>query len=739
MPGSSRLIVVSNRLPVRMEAADGELQVFDSSGGLASTIRSLQGEMKMLWLGWPGLSIDDPQTQARISQVLKNDHGCSPVFIPQALFERYYNGFSNGLLWPLFHYLPQYAHFQQQDWEAYQQVNRLFAEQVIAVAAPGDTIWIHDYHLLLVPGLIRQALPEARIGFFLHIPFPSYEIYRTLPWRLELLQGLVGADLIGFHSYGYARHLHSSLLRLMGLENVFGKVEVEDRILRIEIFPLGIDVDHFASAVSNPAVQREIARISQAAEGGKVILSVDRLDFTKGIVDRLLAYELFLELHPQWHGKVTLISLIVPSRTEISGYQQLKRQVDEIIGRINGRFTRTGWTPVWYLYRSVPFDELAALYQRSDVALVTPLRDGMNLVAKEYLASHPDGSGVLILSETAGAARELGEALVVNPFDQLSLVAAMRTALEMPLSEQRQRNLPMLERLRRYDNRFWARDFLGQLERAVSNRGDRRVKKLSSQRMTRLEEAYLKSQRRLLFLDYDGTLVGFSNEPEEAVPDGELLALVDGLAACPENTVVIISGRDQQFLERWMGSSGADLAAEHGAKYRRANASSWQAAPLADPAGWKGKIRHLMETHADRTPGAFVEEKDYALAWHYRRSEPELGTLRGRELLTELESYVANTPLIVMYSNKVIEVKDSGTSKGHAAQRWLSELQPVDFVLAMGDDVTDEDLFFALPPESWSIKVGTAGHSHARFYIQSVDEARQLLRRLLSLEGDPQA
>ncbi|MCJ7823490.1 MAG: bifunctional alpha,alpha-trehalose-phosphate synthase (UDP-forming)/trehalose-phosphatase, partial [Anaerolineales bacterium] len=455
-----RLIVVSNRLPVTVKASDSGYSYAPSVGGLATTLNTLRSEMEMIWIGAPGLDIPDPQDQAVVRRELREQFDSIPVFLDAATFDAYYNGFSNGSLWPLFHYFPQYAHYDSDEWRAYQSINQNFCEASLQVAQPTDTIWVHDYHLMLLPAMLHKVLPDTTIGYFLHIPFPSYEIFRMLPWREEILQGLVGADLIGFHTYGYARHFLSSLLRLLGYEQDFGWVTLDDRRIKIDTFPLGVDLQRFEDARDSKASQSEVNDLRDQVGDRKVILSVDRLDFTKGILERLRAYESFLRDNPDWYGKVQLISLLVPSRTRVPEYRSLKRQVDELIGKVNGEFGQPGWTPITYLYRSVPFERLVSLYRIADVALVTPLRDGMNLVAKEYLASRPDGSGVLILSETAGAAEELGEAIIVNPHDEEEMVEGIHQALTMPLEEQKNRNLVMRRRLARYDTQRWAREFM---------------------------------------------------------------------------------------------------------------------------------------------------------------------------------------------------------------------------------------------------------------------------------------
>lgn len=726
-----RLVIISNRLPVSVEGEDGGFRYQPSAGGLATSLNALRDRMELVWLGWPGISVDKDHERESIKDHLETEFGCLPLFLPQETFDRYYYGFSNRTIWPLFHYFPQHAQYEAEEWKAYKAINTLFKEKVLEIIEPGDRLWIQDYHLMLLPGMIREEVPEAIIGFFLHIPFPSYELFRELPWRDEILEGLLGADLVGFHSFGYARHFLSALLRIKALEHDFGRVFVGERMVRIDTFPLGVDVEKFSSASEIPEVRDKYSDLYAAAEGRKVVLSVDRLDFTKGILERLNAFETFLETHEEWQGKVTLIALCVPSRTGVPEYRQLKRRIDEAVGRINGQFGRPGWTPIWYLYRLLPFEELVPLYQLADVALVTPLRDGMNLVAKEYLASHSDATGVLILSETAGSAEELGEALIINPHDQKAIVEALEKALRMPEAEQKARNAPMIRRLRRYNTARWADDFLSQLEKTRKSRGDLTPHRIDpAGGWGGLLEAYSQAKARLLLLDYDGTLVPLVPNPAAAEPDDQLIKLIRVLESSKNTDVVVVSGRDAPILDRWLSETGVEMVAEHGARYKTEEAGRWRESLEGLDGEWKEEIRPVMEMFVDRTPGAILEDKGGSLVWHYRRAEPGLGSLRAKELTDALEGYLTNTPLQIMQGNKVIEVKNSNVSKGQAISRWLSADPGYDFIMAVGDDVTDEDMFNAVPEGQWTIKVGYAGRSNARFYVTGPAEVRELLKDL---------
>ncbi len=732
---SNRVIIVSNRLPVTVSKREGRFHFSPSAGGLATGLASFYRDKGGVWLGWPGVSAESARGREEeiISHLAKLS--CRPVFLTQRQIENYYYGFSNKTLWPLFHYFLQYAVFEQRLWETYRRVNRLFCEAVAEVADRESTIWVHDYQLLLLPAMLRERLPEAKIGFFLHIPFPSFEIFRVLPWRAELLQGLLGADLIGFHTFDYARHFLSSVRRILGYEHNLGIISTERQVAKVDVFPMGIDFDRFAHSAELPEVRNEIRRIRRRIGERRVILSVDRLDYTKGIAQRLRAYDLLLERYPEYKEKVVLILVAVPSRTRVEHYMMLKREVDELIGRINGRHGVLGWTPIWYLYRSLPFATLAALYNLADIALVTPMRDGMNLIAKEYVATTPGDRGVLILSEMAGAAAEMGEAIIINPFDLQQMAEALREALEMPEEEQRERNRIMKERLRRYDVYRWAEEFMEKLAEIKEIQRDFVSRKLTPQARAALLEDFKHAQNAIEFLDYDGTLVPFAARPERARPDEELREILRNLASLPNNRVVIISGRPKETLERWFADLPVDLVAEHGV-WIKERGREWEMVEALSE-DWKEAIRPILESFADRTPGAFVEEKEYALVWHYRRADPELSNHRARELKDALLDITKNLDLLVLDGNKVLEVKPVNVNKGRAA-RYFLERGDYDFVLAVGDDWTDEDLFEAIPLYGYTLKVGF-GVSRARFNLDSYKDVRALLRDMVQVRQDRKA
>lgn len=728
-----RLLVVANRLPLNTTRKSGGLYFRPSPGGLAVGLSSLPESSERLWLGWPGVTNEKLKADEK-HQIIERlaRENCHPVFLSRRQMEGYYQGFCNETIWPLFHYFPKRTVFDTRFWKPYKQVNEIFRNEVMAVVRPGDSIWVHDYQLMLLPALLRKRLPDAQIGFFLHIPWPSFELFRLLPWREEILNGLLGADLIGFHTYDYVRHFFSSVSRLMGLEHTLGNVAFANRVIKVDAFPMGIDYQKYSQAIENPEVEKEAEKIRARIGGRKIILSIDRLDYSKGIVERLEAFDLFLSENPSYRGAVTLIMVAVPTRTGVEDYKKLRNRLEQLVGRVNGEYGTMGYIPVWYLYRSLPFEELTALYNASDVALVTPLRDGMNLIAKEFIAAKADKPGVLVISEMTGAACELGEALLVNSCDKAAIVKAIKTALEMPRSEQLERNKIMQERLQRYNVSRWCQDFLAALAEIKRTQQKMSANRLSDSMTEKLALDCHRSGSRLFLLDYDGTLVGFKGKPAEAGPDDEIIALLHRLSSDPRNTVVVISGRDKTTLERWLGQVGTALVAEHGG-WIRLRDREWHS-PAPSDMSWKSSIRTILDLYADRTPGSTVEEKDFSLVWHYRRAAPELAHVREQELRVALVNLTENLDVGVFEGNKILEVKSRGVNKGRAAEHWVAG-QKWDFILAVGDDYTDEEMFSVLPDNAYSIKVGFTA-SRARFNVDNVKEVRLLLKRLSGVLND---
>jgi trehalose 6-phosphate synthase/phosphatase len=460
---ADRLLIVSNRLPVTACVTIDGVRATESGGGLATGLRPWHERSRGVWLGWPGDVSAATAAQRRAFDDDLDTRGIVPVHLSAAQVDGYYHGFANGVLWPVFHSLVDRVPTHAAGWEAYREVNERFADAVAREYRRGDTIWIHDYQLMLVPALLRQRLPHARIGFFLHIPFPSSDVFRILPWRRELLRGLLGADLVGFHAGDYMRHFTASLRHIDGIEPDEDQVRAGGREVKLGVFPMGVDAAAFAALATDSAVLGQVEAIRRDAGGRRIVLGVDRLDYTKGIPQRLEALESLLARNPELRDEMRYIQIAVPSRGDVDAYQQFRRDVEERVGRINGAYGTLRSAPVHYLHRSVSPHELVALYRAADVMLVTPLRDGMNLVAKEFAASRVDDDGVLVLSEFAGASAELHGAMKVNPYDVDGVADTIRRALSMPAEERQVRMRSLRRRVSVHDVHRWADGFVGNL------------------------------------------------------------------------------------------------------------------------------------------------------------------------------------------------------------------------------------------------------------------------------------
>lgn len=715
------------------------MQLFQNSGGLVSAVLSLVKDQKEPTFSaaeriqWVGFSENTPE-ELEGQSLANDDFQAHPVFISDEVNENYYEGFCNNLIWPLCHYFPSLARFEEAYYDAYQVANRLFFDKVAEIIQPGDVVWVQDYQLMLLPDMIRQKFPENKIGFFFHIPFPSFELFRLLPvtWRKAIVDGILGADVVGFHTNDYVEYFLKAARLVSGYGNKLHYINMSNRIVKVDSFPISIDFHKFNDAFDEPevAAARNDARHSLKE---KIIFSVDRLDYSKGIIHRLRGYQRFLENCPEWHEKVSFVMVVVPSRDTIEQYQQMKSDIDQTVGRINADYGNIYWQPIIYQYRSMPYHELVGMYTASDVALITPVRDGMNLVCKEYVASRKDRQGVLILSEMAGAAAELGEALIINPLDQQDIADAIKTAFEMPIEEQTKRMDAMRERISDYDVFAWTNDFFTQMMMLEQEHERLRQVFLTNNGIDSIRKAYQSSTNRILFFDYDGTLAPIVPDPAKAIISEDVKKLIQDIAK--RDTVIIISGRDRHFLDQLFADMPVHIIAEHGALTRMKGTSEWLLNESYEE-NWKDSIRPIMQIYAKRCPGAFVEEKETALAWHYRTAdEKEYANRRAQELLWQLKNYIQpELNLQVIDGNKVVEVKKTAFNKGTAARIFV-ENGNYDFVLAIGDDTTDEDMFEALPDDSFTIKIGD-DLSAARNHIRNQEEVFHFLDFMVSAIGE---
>jgi len=714
-----RLLIISNRLPMTATHEAGKLRIEASAGGLATGLSGPHAAGDGLWIGWPGPTWSLDAAQREELDLALHARRLVPVHLGEDDVRRHYENFSNGLLWPLFHYLLDQVPLRVGDWDAYQRVNALFADHVASVYESGDRIWVHDYQLLLLPQMLRDRLPGARIGFFLHIPFPASAVLRALPHREELLRGVLGADLIGLHTQSYVRHFAAALLRILGLDTRVDRIEHGERSVCVRSFPMGVDATEWARLGNDATVQARTREI-RGPDDCRILLGIDRLDYTKGIPRRLLAYEELLRARPELQGRVRLIQVAVPSRGGVGAYREFRQQIDARVGRINGAFATPTWTPIHYLHRGQDREEVAALYRAADVMLVTPIRDGMNLVAKEFLATRTDEEGVLVLSEFAGAAAELDGAIEVNPYDVQGTSRAIGHALDLDREERRRRMVRLRQRVFAADVHGWVSDFLTAL--------DERPIVLPLVSPSSIEHRDAVVRRLAAALDHDGTLVGFTPRPQDAVPDAELVGLLGRLSRRTRTHVHIVSGRPREDLDRWFGGLSIGLHAEHGHWSRLGADNAWRRA-MASELPSADAIGVILDDWAARTPGSFVERKSATLAWHWRNADPDRGRRQESELRLHLAELLSNVAVEVLVGDHVVEVRPHGVSKGHAVALATAACTPDTLVLAMGDDRTDDDLFAALGDNHVTVRVGNrSGDSTLR--LVSPNEARAFLAAL---------
>ncbi|MCE6992151.1 bifunctional alpha,alpha-trehalose-phosphate synthase (UDP-forming)/trehalose-phosphatase [Dyadobacter sp. CY323] len=736
---SGRLIIVAYRLPFKLVMENDEVKLIQNSGGLVSAVLSLVKDQesaafnqaeKIQWVGFSENTAEELEGQSMANESFQ----AHPVFISDETNENYYEGFCNNLLWPLCHYFPSLARFDDVYFEAYQEANQLFFNKLDEIIQPGDVIWVQDYQLMLLPELIRQKYPTNKIGFFFHIPFPSFELFRLLPvhWRKMLVDGLLGADVVGFHTNDYVEYFLKAARLVSGYGNKLHYINMSNRIVKVDSFPISIDFNKFNEAYDDPEVAAARYEARQSLKE-KIIFSVDRLDYSKGIIHRLRGYQRFLERYPEWHEKVSFVMVVVPSRDTIEQYQQMKSDIDQTVGKINADFGNIYWQPIIYQYRSMAYTEMLGMYTASDVALITPVRDGMNLVCKEYVASRKDSKGVLILSEMAGAAAELGEALIINPLDRQDIADSIKTAFEMPEEEQTKRMEAMRERIQSYDVFAWTNDFFTQMTMLELEHERLRQVFLTTKGIDAIRQAYESASNRILFFDYDGTLAPIVPDPAQAIISEDIKKLLTEIAR--RDTVVIVSGRDKEFLDKLFADMPVHMIAEHGALIKMKGSETWQLNESYEE-NWKDSIRPIMDLYEKRCPGAFVEEKETALAWHYRTADDkQYATRRAQELLWQLKNYIQpELNLQVIDGSKVVEVKKTAFNKGTSA-RTLVENGEFDFVLAIGDDTTDEDMFEALPDTAFTIKIGD-DLSAAKNHIRSQEEVFHFLNFMVSSIGE---
>ncbi|KAA8524040.1 hypothetical protein F0562_010529 [Nyssa sinensis] len=724
-PFRQRLLVVANRLPVSAVRRGEEMWSLEiSAGGLVSALLGVK-EFEARWIGWAGVNVPDEAGQKALTKALAEKR-CIPVFLDEDIVHQYYNGYCNNILWPLFHYLglPQEDRLAttrsfQSQFDAYKKANQMFADVVNEHYEEGDVVWCHDYHLMFLPKCLKEYNSKMKVGWFLHTPFPSSEIHRTLPSRSDLLRAVLAADLVGFHTYDYARHFVSACTRILGLEGTPEGVEDQGRLTRVAAFPIGIDSDRFIRALEVPQVQEHIKELKERFAGRKVMLGIDRLDMIKGIPQKILAFEKFLEENSTWRDKVVLLQIAVPTRTDVPEYQKLTSQVHEIVGRINGRFGTLTAVPIHHLDRSLDFHALCALYAVTDVALVTSLRDGMNLVSYEFVACQDAKKGVLILSEFAGAAQSLGAgAILVNPWNITEVASSIGQALNMSAEEREKRHRHNFTHVTTHTAQEWAETFVSELNDTVVE-AQLRIRQVRPQLPVKdAIEHYLQSNNRLLILGFNATLTEPVDTPERRGGDQiremepklhpELKEHLTILCSDPNTTIVVLSGSDRNVLDDNFGEYNMWLAAENGMFLRFTKGEWMTTMPEHLNMEWVDSVKHVFEYFRERTPRSHFDLRETSLVWNYKYADVEFGRLQARDMLQHLwTGPISNASVDVVQGSRTVEVRAVGVTKGAAIDRILGEIvhnkhisTPIDYVLCIGHFlVKDEDVFTFFEPE----------------------------------------
>ncbi|KAL1560390.1 Trehalose-6-P synthase/phosphatase complex synthase subunit [Salvia divinorum] len=719
-----RLLVVANRLPVSAIRKDDDSWGLEISvGGLVSALLGIN-EFEARWIGWAGVNVPDEVGQRSLTKALAEKR-CIPVFLDEEIVHQYYNGYCNNILWPLFHYLglPQEDRLAttrsfQSQFAAYKEANQMFADVVNAHYREGDVVWCHDYHLMFLPKCLKDYNRKMKVGWFLHTPFPSSEIHRTLPSRSELLRSVLAADLVGFHTYDYARHFVSACTRILGLEGTPDGVEDQGKLTRVAAFPIGIDSERFIRALELDVVKAHMNQLKERFAGRKVMLGVDRLDMIKGIPQKILAFEKFLEENPVWRDKVVLVQIAVPTRTDVPEYQKLSSQVHEIVGRINGRFGSLTAVPIHHLDRSLEFHELCALYAVTDVALVTSLRDGMNLVSYEFVACQASKKGVLILSEFAGAAQSLGAgAILVNPWNITEVASSIGYALTMPADEREKRHRHNFTHVSTHTSQEWAETFVSELNDTVVE-AQLRIRQIPPLLPKGdAVERFMHSNNRLLILGFNATLtepVDTQGRRIDQFKEMELKLHQDlkeplrRLCEDPKTTIIVLSGSDRNVLDENFGGYSLWLAAEHGMFLRRTTGDWMTTMPENLNMDWVDSVKHVFEYFTERTPRSHFELRETSLVWNYKYADVEFGKLQSKDLLQHLwTGPISNASVDVVQGARSVEVRAVGVTKGAAIDRILGEIvhhthveAPIDYVLCVGHFLPkDEDIYSFFEPE----------------------------------------
>ncbi len=721
------MVVVANRLPFDIEKhADGSTSTHQSPGGLVSALEPILSRREGAWIGWSGTA------DLKLDPVVADKLTLHPVELSETEVSHYYEGFSNATLWPLYHDAVAESEFHRDWWDSYVEVNQRFAQRAAEVAAPGATVWIHDYQLQLVPAMLRRLRGDVRIGFFLHIPFPPGELFSRLPWRTQIIKGLLGADLIGFQLPGGARNFTRLARNLADVDGKGHRIYYEGRTVRVDAFPISIDSAALAELASAPAVLERARQLRvELGNPRKMILGIDRLDYTKGINVRIQAFsELLAEKDPSVEGAV-MVQIATPSRERLISYRKMREEIERQVGAINGNYGRIGSPAVHYLHKSLPREDLSAFYAAADVMTVTPLRDGMNLVAKEYVASRVNGGGVLLLSEFTGAARELKSALMVNPYDTDGVKEALRTALTMPAAEARRRMRSLRRQVLINDVDRWAQRYLSVLEGQPDRLTDATARLPAD--VVRAMEEVAGTTRLLVAVDFDGTLAPIVDDPAAARPLPVSLEGLHQLAAVPGTEIAVISGRARALLPELLGGddvSDLHLVGSHGAEgVGYADPAAEGTTVLTEKARQRlSELHRSLQQIAAEHQQISLEVKPTGVAVHLRGASERTAKLVAAEIEDGPASW---SGVHLLRGKKVLELTVISTDKGRALDALRKQYHAT-AVLFIGDDITDENAFASLKAGDLGVKVGS-GATAASARVADPNAVADLLFVLTSI------
>ncbi|CAL0303835.1 unnamed protein product [Lupinus luteus] len=780
---TDRMIIVANQLPLkakRREDNKGWSFSWNEDSLLLQLKDGLPDEMEVLYVG--SLRVDiDPAEQDDVSQYLLDKFKCVPTFLPSDVLEKFYDGFCKKQLWPLFHYMLPFTtdeshRFGRSLWEAYVLANKLFFQKVVEIINPEDDyIWVHDYHLMVLPTFIRRRFNRVKMGFFLHSPFPSSEIYRTLPVREEILKALLNSDIIGFHTFDYARHFLSCCSRMLGLEYQSKRgylgLEYYGRTISIKIMPVGIHMGRIESVMRMADEESKVREIKQQFEGKTILLGVDDMDIFKGINLKILAMEQMLKQHPKWQGRSVLVQIVNPARGKGIHLEEIHAEIQESTSRINRVYGRPGYEPIVFIDRSVSIAEKVAYYSMAECVIVTAVRDGMNLTPYEYIACRQGICGsesssnasipkksMLVVSEFIGCSPSLSGAIRINPWNVEATAEAMNEAISMSEGEKQLRHEKHYRYVSTHDVAYWSRSFLQDMERACGDLLRKRCwgiglsfgfrvvaldpnfKKLSTDTMV---SAYIRAKSRAILLDYDGTVM-----PQNSInksPSKEVISLLETLCADPKNVVFIVSGRGRASLSQWFTPcKKLGVAAEHGYFLRWSQSEDWEICGKSTEFGWMQIAEPVMKLYTEATDGSSIEKKESALVWQYRDADLGFGSAQAKEMLDHLESVLANEPVSAKSGQFIVEVKPQDVSKGLVAEKIFSSMAEkgtqADFVLCVGDDRSDEDMFEVISSaisrnilsSNASVFACTVGQkpSKAKYYLDDTSEVVNMLQSL---------